>query len=260
MGVEDIEYNRIYLGSILEEAGCEVVLAGDGPEGLERAREGCWDVLLLDWDLPGMTGLEITRQLRGEGFAGVIIGMTAFATEAVRRECMAAGMDAFVTKPLGKEALWEMMAHAWERRGGEGSGGEGSGEEAGSGGGLGFGGGDQPWAGAKLEESMVQGRGMLGEMEGEQGWAGHKARWDELLENLLEEVAGKVERAEDLESIRKAAHRLLGHFRMVECRELPERVQALLEAAHAGDRAAVNIHWEAVCDLVPLFREEWERW
>ena len=85
--VEDLEYNRAYLEDYLEAKGCHVTSAADGLEGFNLASGGCFDLILLDWELPGMNGLEIAQRLRKGKLVGDhvrIIGMTAFATRAVR--------------------------------------------------------------------------------------------------------------------------------------------------------------------------------
>jgi two-component system phosphate regulon response regulator PhoB len=64
--VEDEPPQAEMLSYNLQKEGFRVLLASDGEEGLLMARESLPDVIVLDWMLPGLTGIEICRQLRGE--------------------------------------------------------------------------------------------------------------------------------------------------------------------------------------------------
>ena len=77
-----------------------------------------FDLVLMDMQMPEVSGTEATRQLRREGFSRPIIALTAGAMEDERRECMAAGCTQFVPKPIDIDSLHQLLADvAAEKRG-----------------------------------------------------------------------------------------------------------------------------------------------
>lgn len=93
-------------------AGMRVVVAGDGRQAIEAlAREGPFDVVLMDCMLPVMDGFEATRAIRSDPhLAGLpVIAMTANVGEGYRAEVLAAGMDDYVAKPLEVTALLTVL-------------------------------------------------------------------------------------------------------------------------------------------------------
>ena len=101
--VDDEEYNRQALAAYLEQAGFTVTEAADGRAALAAARLKNFDAVFLDVNLPGKNGLDVARELRA--IPGVpaglpIVATTAFTTTDKRAQCFAAGMDAFLTKPV----------------------------------------------------------------------------------------------------------------------------------------------------------------
>jgi CheY-like chemotaxis protein/HPt (histidine-containing phosphotransfer) domain-containing protein len=95
--------------------GHDVVLAGNGREALDRLAEERFDAVLMDCQMPEMDGYEATRRLREGRVEGAdpstpIIALTAYALPGDKARCLAAGMDEYVTKPLGMEALRQALA------------------------------------------------------------------------------------------------------------------------------------------------------
>ena len=105
--VDDQPDNREVIGSMLEALGCRVQLLSSGEAIL--AAEGEWDVILMDVDMPGLDGLATTRALRGKGERAAIVGLSGHATDTARRRSLAAGMDDYVTKPIGLVRLREAL-------------------------------------------------------------------------------------------------------------------------------------------------------
>lgn len=105
--VEDDTRIGTPLVSALEEAGHRVAWAEDGPGGLELARAGEYDALILDVMLPGLDGFELARTLRAEGVASPIVFLTARGELADRVAGLDLGGDAYLVKPF---ALAELKA------------------------------------------------------------------------------------------------------------------------------------------------------
>jgi CheY-like chemotaxis protein len=103
--VEDNAVNQKLAMHLLTKLGCEVVLAGNGEEAVARAREGRFDVIYMDCQMPVMDGFAATRALRGEGVSTPIVALTANAMAGDRERCLAAGMDDYVSKPLRASEL-----------------------------------------------------------------------------------------------------------------------------------------------------------
>jgi len=110
--VEDNAYGRVILNTILGELGHRADFAGSGEEAVAAIKHG-YDVVLMDMTLPGIDGLEATRRIRGlGGDAGStpvigISGRTEAGDEAAAR---AAGMDAYLRKPVSPSALSKALA------------------------------------------------------------------------------------------------------------------------------------------------------
>jgi two-component system, cell cycle response regulator DivK len=100
--VEDNEMNRDMLSRRLERKGFEVTMAVDGREGVERARAGGYDLILMDMSLPEISGWEAARQLREapETKSVPIIALTAHAMAGDRERALEAGCNDYDTKPI----------------------------------------------------------------------------------------------------------------------------------------------------------------
>jgi CheY-like chemotaxis protein/signal transduction histidine kinase len=106
--IEDIEYNAVATQAMLRVLGLNSEIVTDGAVALERLQSRPYDLVLVDWNLPGLTGTEVVARFRGweaRGQRQLIIGTSAYTTEADRQACLAAGMDAFVSKPLTPEKI-----------------------------------------------------------------------------------------------------------------------------------------------------------
>ena len=100
--VEDNEMNRDMLSRRLQRKGFEVAMAVDGKQGVEMARAGGYDLILMDMILPEIDGWEATRQLRAAPETKVvpIIGLTAHAMAGDREKALDAGCNDYDTKPV----------------------------------------------------------------------------------------------------------------------------------------------------------------
>ena len=110
--VEDEPDMAMGLRDNLEFEGYEVLVARDGVEGLERAAAAQPDLILLDVMLPGKSGLDVCRDLRGRGMSMPIIMLTARGQEVDKVVGLEIGADDYVTKPFSiKELLARVRAH-----------------------------------------------------------------------------------------------------------------------------------------------------
>lgn len=111
--VDDYQANRELAGELLQTVGVKVAFAASGPEAIAMAVQNHFDAILMDMRMADMDGLEATRQIRQaeEGIGGVpIIALTASALAEDRERCLAAGMDAFITKPIHVKQLFATLA------------------------------------------------------------------------------------------------------------------------------------------------------
>jgi CheY-like chemotaxis protein len=108
---EDNEVNQIVVQELLEAAGCTVDMAANGGEAVKLAREGRYDLILMDVHMPVLDGLAATRALRAwPGWATrPILAMTADLFDASRQGCREAGMDDFVIKPFRPDDLYAAL-------------------------------------------------------------------------------------------------------------------------------------------------------
>jgi PAS domain S-box-containing protein len=108
---EDEPVNCEIATMLLEDAGCVVYSAEDDAQALEMAARQAYGLILMDMQMPGMDGLEATRQIRLlAGYARTpVIAMTANAFAEDRLRCLDAGMDDFLTKPVVPLQLYSCM-------------------------------------------------------------------------------------------------------------------------------------------------------
>ena len=113
--VEDGRVNQLVAAKLLEERGHRVEIANNGQEAVEKVRDGEFDAILMDVHMPEMNGFQATAAIRQieekHGGHVPIIAMTANALKGDREQCIAAGMDDYVSKPIHSAEL----LHAVER-------------------------------------------------------------------------------------------------------------------------------------------------
>jgi len=120
---EDNSVNQALAVHMLTRLGYRVDVAADGLEALAAVHRQPYDVILMDVQMPEMDGLEATRQIRGRGadeFRPYIIAMTANAMQGDREECLQAGMDDYVSKPIRAEMLITALQNAASYKGAPG--------------------------------------------------------------------------------------------------------------------------------------------
>lgn len=114
--VEDIEVNVVVARAMLEKFGCDVDVAMTGDEAFELFEQNSYDLILLDIQLPDMTGFDIARQLRERyeneevDYLPLLVALTANIMQT-KEEYQQQGMDDVLRKPLSLEALSECLNH-----------------------------------------------------------------------------------------------------------------------------------------------------
>src|SRR3954463_6030223 len=103
--IDDDESLRDTIGVMLEQEGFRAELAGDGRSGYDRALALKPDLLLVDLRLPGMSGVEICRQLRAARVQTPIIVLSAVGDEVDKVLLLEIGADDYVVKPFGTREL-----------------------------------------------------------------------------------------------------------------------------------------------------------
>jgi len=110
---EDNFVNQRLVQRILEKEGHRVVVVGNGREALEALQKQVFDLVLMDVQMPEMDGLEATGAIREyESLTGAhipIVALTAHALKSDLEKCLAAGMDAFLSKPVSAAALLKVV-------------------------------------------------------------------------------------------------------------------------------------------------------
>jgi CheY-like chemotaxis protein len=108
--VDDNEVNLKVAVQMLHKLGCTTVVARNGRQACELAAATAFDIIFMDCMMPEMDGFEATRQLRATGYAGVIIAMTANARPEDEAECLRAGMNHHLAKPIRLETVKGTLA------------------------------------------------------------------------------------------------------------------------------------------------------
>ncbi|MES2962411.1 MAG: PAS domain S-box protein [Bdellovibrionota bacterium] len=103
--VDDSPDNQVLIQRMLVRRGAIVDFASDGEAAILRAKETPYDLILMDLQMPGVDGFEATKRLRAEGFMVPIVALTAHVIEEVRDQCVEAGCDGFLSKPIQTQDL-----------------------------------------------------------------------------------------------------------------------------------------------------------
>jgi CheY-like chemotaxis protein len=109
--VDDNPENLKLILMVLANAGHELVTAADALQALRAIEQRMPDLILLDLQLPGMDGLELTRRLRArpETQAVPIVAVTAYAMKGDENKARDAGCDGYLVKPIDKRLLREVV-------------------------------------------------------------------------------------------------------------------------------------------------------
>ena len=108
--VEDSEDIQLLVSYFLKRNGAIVTLAKDGAEGVRKALDENFDVVLMDIQMPKMDGFEAMRTLKQKGFHKAVIALTAHAMDDERKKTHDAGFAGHISKPIDRRALISTIA------------------------------------------------------------------------------------------------------------------------------------------------------
>jgi two-component system, cell cycle response regulator DivK len=116
--VDDNPINMKLVRVLLTGEGYDVRTAGDAVEALTVLKQWQPNLILMDIQLPGIDGLELTRQLKADSTTGhiTIIGLTAYAMKGDEERILAAGCDGYIAKPIDTRTLPHLIATLIERK------------------------------------------------------------------------------------------------------------------------------------------------
>lgn len=110
--VDDESNIRRLVGYDLKTAGYEYTLCEDGQQAYDAVQKESYDVIVIDWMMPRMNGIELVQRLRKEGNEAILIMLTAKDEEESLLEAFEAGVDDYVTKPFSsRELMVRIVAH-----------------------------------------------------------------------------------------------------------------------------------------------------
>lgn len=191
--VDDQPANLLILEYQLRELDCEVELAADGAQALEKAAAQPFQLILLDCQLPDLDGYTVAERIReresGAGAHTPILAISSATDDAHQQRVIASGMDGMLTKPIREDVLRELLAL---------------------------------WCDSSV---AAQAHTPVAADAGGDLWTVYLESLDDDLERLAQAIA-----ASDLDAVRHAAHRIKGAALAVEQRALAQRAGAL-EAA-----------------------------
>ena len=121
LAAEDNAINQKVLAALMEPVGAELTVVSSGREAIEAWRTGAWDMILMDIQMPGMSGVEATLQIRAaEAAEGrprtPIVAVSANAMQHQMEEYRAVGMELHVSKPIQAQALYLAVQAALDLR------------------------------------------------------------------------------------------------------------------------------------------------
>jgi CheY-like chemotaxis protein/HPt (histidine-containing phosphotransfer) domain-containing protein len=109
---EDQPINQLVIERLLVRRGLAVECVGDGRQVLARLQQRSYDLIFMDCQMPNLDGYQTTRVIRrreAEGKHVPIVALTGHALEGDRQQCLAAGMDDYLAKPLREAELYKVL-------------------------------------------------------------------------------------------------------------------------------------------------------
>ncbi|MBT8438860.1 MAG: response regulator, partial [Gammaproteobacteria bacterium] len=107
--VEDNPDNRQLIGMYIDRTGAELDIAENGQDGVEKALADHYDLVLMDMQMPVLDGLEAIKKLRKNGYTQPVVSLTANAMLSNRDQCLAAGADDYLVKPIDLAKFYQTL-------------------------------------------------------------------------------------------------------------------------------------------------------
>lgn len=114
--VDDDEWIRDSLRIFFETEGCRVLAAETAEEGLSTIKNQSFDIIIVDYRLPGLDGIEFLKRIHNAQADAIRILITAYRTENVVAEAKKLKIQAFIEKPFTSDAMMASLAYAIKRR------------------------------------------------------------------------------------------------------------------------------------------------
>ena len=114
--IDDDEWIRDSLRIFFEAEGCHVVVLETAEEGLAELKYQAYDLIIVDYKLPGLDGLEFLKRIQGDHSAAMKVLITAYRTDSVISEARKLKIQGFIEKPFTSESLMASLAHLIEMR------------------------------------------------------------------------------------------------------------------------------------------------
>lgn len=115
--VDDSPDNQLFVQMLLTSQGAEVSSANNGQEGVSKACDGSFDLVLMDLQMPVCDGLKATKTLRENGYKKPILALTANAMKEEKERCLRVGFNSYVSKPIDKKVLFEEILQSLQKNG-----------------------------------------------------------------------------------------------------------------------------------------------
>ncbi len=110
--VDDLKSMRVTLGGILEDEGYNVVLAENGYQAIEAAKQTSFGLIFMDIKMPGINGVQTLREVKKINPQAAVIMMTAYSVEDLVKEALEEGAYAVVYKPFDIENILSIIESA----------------------------------------------------------------------------------------------------------------------------------------------------
>ena len=107
--VEDDFANQQVILGMLEETNLQAEIANNGIEAVNKVTSSSYDLIFMDIQMPNMNGYDATKIIREKGYTLPIIALTAYAMKGDEEKCLNAGCDAYLSKPVDAEKLFEAL-------------------------------------------------------------------------------------------------------------------------------------------------------
>ena len=115
--VEDIVLNQLLMKTLLDDFGFEQEIAGNGKIAIEKLKEGKYDIVLMDLQMPVMNGFDATEYIRNDMQSDIpIIALTADVTTVDLAKCKAVGMNDYLSKPIDERVLYRKIIDWYKKQ------------------------------------------------------------------------------------------------------------------------------------------------